>query len=50
MYPSRTERKKAKDQEKQTRYVRFWTVVNIGLIAVAAGLLVYYANHQEVLP
>ncbi|KKO52808.1 hypothetical protein XI25_16240 [Paenibacillus sp. DMB20] len=42
MYPSRTDRKKAEDQAKHMRQLRFWTAVNIALIVVVAALLIYY--------
>lgn len=42
MYPSRTDRKKAEDEAKHMRQLRFWTTVNIALIVVVAAFLIYY--------
>lgn len=42
MYPSRSERKKAKMKAKQTSQLRLWTFINLGLIIVIAFLLIYH--------
>lgn len=47
MYPSRTDRKKAEDQEKLARQRRFWAVLNIALIVVAAAMLMYHFSSRE---
>lgn len=47
MYPSRTARKKAEDQEKLARQRRFWAVLNIALIVVAAAMLMYHFSSRE---
>lgn len=47
MYPSRSERKIAKEKAKQARQLRIWTIINLGLIVVVAALLIYYFVLKE---
>lgn len=41
MYSSRTERKKTQMKAKQTKQLRVWTYINLGLIVIIAFLLFY---------
>lgn len=47
MYSSRTERKKTQMKAKQTKQLRVWTFINLGLIIVIAFLLFYHFSLKD---
>lgn len=47
MYSSRTERKKTQMKAKQTKQLRVWTFINLGLIIVIAFLLFYHLSLKD---
>ena len=50
LYPTRTERKRALDREKEQRRARFWAILNTGLIILITAMFVYYFTASDQTP